>query len=38
VIITGKGGEVWMCVENNKKVPWIESEIVREELLKIIKK
>lgn len=32
VILTGKGGEVWMCVENNKKIPWSEAEIVREEL------
>jgi len=32
VILTGKGGEVWMCVENNKKIPWDEAKIVREEL------
>ncbi|MBI4709294.1 MAG: UDP-N-acetylmuramoyl-L-alanyl-D-glutamate--2,6-diaminopimelate ligase [Candidatus Portnoybacteria bacterium] len=32
VILTGKGGEVWMCVENGKKIPWQESEIVKEEL------
>lgn len=30
VILTGKGGEVWMCVENNKKMPWNETEIVKE--------
>lgn len=30
VILTGKGGEVWMCIENNKKIPWNESEIVKE--------
>jgi len=29
VILTGKGGEVWMCVENDKKIPWNESEIVK---------
>ncbi|MBI5306229.1 UDP-N-acetylmuramyl-tripeptide synthetase [Candidatus Wolfebacteria bacterium] len=28
VILTGKGGESWMCVENNKKIPWDEKEIV----------
>jgi UDP-N-acetylmuramoyl-L-alanyl-D-glutamate--2,6-diaminopimelate ligase len=32
VIITGKGGEVWMCVENSKKIPWDDREIVRTEL------
>ena len=38
VIITGKGGEVWMCVANGKKIPWDEQEIVRQELktLKIV--
>jgi len=35
VVLTGKGGEVWMCVENGKKIPWNEKEVV-EELLKII--
>ncbi len=34
VILTGKGGEVWMCVKNGKKIPWDESRIVREELEK----
>jgi len=29
VVLTGKGGEVWMCVENDKKIPWNESEIVK---------
>jgi len=32
VILTGKGGEVWMCVENGKKIPWDEREIVEKEL------
>ncbi len=32
VILTGKGGEVWMCVKNGKKIPWDESRIVKEEL------
>lgn len=30
VILTGKGGEVWMCIEKDKKIPWKESEIVKE--------
>jgi UDP-N-acetylmuramoyl-L-alanyl-D-glutamate--2,6-diaminopimelate ligase len=37
VISTGKGGEVWMCVENNKKIPWEESKIIKE-ILEEIKK
>lgn len=35
VILTGKGGEVWMCVENNKKIPWDEKEIVIEILRRL---
>lgn len=35
VIITGKGGEVWMCVENGKKIPWDERKIVEEEIKKL---
>jgi len=31
VILTGKGGEVWMCVENGRKIPWNEKEVVEEE-------
>jgi len=34
VILTGKAGEVWMCVENEQKVPWDEKKIVEEELEK----
>lgn len=30
VILTGKGGEVWMCVENGRKIPWNDAGIVRE--------
>jgi UDP-N-acetylmuramoyl-L-alanyl-D-glutamate--2,6-diaminopimelate ligase len=30
VILTGKGGEVWMCVENDKKIPWNEKKEVTE--------
>ncbi len=37
VISTGKGGEVWMCIENNKKIPWEESKIIKE-ILQEIKK
>lgn len=35
VILTGKGGEVWMCVENGKKIPWNERQIVEETLQKL---
>ncbi|MBU3918428.1 UDP-N-acetylmuramoyl-L-alanyl-D-glutamate--2,6-diaminopimelate ligase [Patescibacteria group bacterium] len=30
VIITGKGSEPWMVVKDNKKIPWDDREIVRE--------
>ena len=29
VIITGKGSEVWMCLENGKKIPWDDRQIVK---------
>jgi len=35
VIITGKGCEPWICVENNKKIAWDDREVVREEFKKI---
>jgi len=37
VILTGKGGEIWMCVENGKKIPWNEKRIVEELLVKLRK-
>lgn len=30
VLITGKGGEVLMCVENGRKIPWSDEETVRQ--------
>jgi len=30
VIITGKGCEPWMCLENGKKIPWSDKQIVKE--------
>ncbi|MBI1866283.1 MAG: UDP-N-acetylmuramoyl-L-alanyl-D-glutamate--2,6-diaminopimelate ligase [Candidatus Staskawiczbacteria bacterium] len=36
VVITGKGSEPWMCIENNKKIPWDDCQVAREELLKFI--
>ncbi|MCX6760148.1 MAG: UDP-N-acetylmuramoyl-L-alanyl-D-glutamate--2,6-diaminopimelate ligase [Candidatus Nealsonbacteria bacterium] len=30
VIITGKGSEPWMCVKNNKKIPWSDKNIAKE--------
>ena len=35
VIITGKGCEPWMCVEDGKKIPWDDREVVKEEFKKI---
>lgn len=32
VLLTGKGGEVWMCVADGKKIPWDERAIVEEAL------
>lgn len=32
VILTGKGGEVWMCVGGNKKIPWSDRGIAEEYL------
>ncbi len=29
VVLTGKGGEAWMCVKNGKKIPWDEKGIVK---------
>jgi len=33
VVLTGKGGEVWMCVAEGKKIPWDERAVVEEKLL-----
>jgi len=35
VIITGKGCEPWMCVADNRKIPWDDREVVREEFKKL---
>ncbi len=35
VIITGKGCEPWMCVANNKKIPWDDRKIAKEEFDKL---
>lgn len=32
VVITGKGGEVWMCVAGGRKIPWSDRKIVEETL------
>lgn len=32
VIITGKGSEPWMCLENGKKIPWSDKKIAVEAL------
>lgn len=35
VILTGKAGEVWMCVEGGKKIVWNERKIIKEEIDKL---
>ena len=35
VIITGKGCEPWLCAANNKKIPWDDRKVVRQELKRI---
>jgi len=35
VIITGKGSEPWICIENGKKIPWDDRKVAREELQKL---
>jgi len=30
IIITGKGSEPWMCLANNRKIPWSDRRIVEE--------
>jgi UDP-N-acetylmuramoyl-L-alanyl-D-glutamate--2,6-diaminopimelate ligase len=30
VVITGKGSEPWMCVKNDKKIPWSDRDIAKE--------
>jgi len=32
VIITGKGSEPWMCLENGRKIPWDDRKIVKKYL------
>lgn len=32
VVITGKGSEPWMCVENGRKIPWDDRQIARDAL------
>ena len=32
VIITGKGSEPWMCLENGRKIPWDDRKICQEKL------
>ena len=32
VVITGKGSEPWMCLENGKKIPWDDRQIAKDVL------
>jgi len=38
VLITGKGCEQAIVVKNNRKIPWDDRTVVREELVKIFSK
>jgi UDP-N-acetylmuramoyl-L-alanyl-D-glutamate--2,6-diaminopimelate ligase len=35
IAITGKGSEAWIRIENGKKIPWSEMEVVEEEMGKL---
>ena len=35
VIVTGKGSEPWMCLENGRKIPWDDRQIAREALKEV---
>lgn len=37
IVITGKGCEPWMCVANNKKIPWDDRDIAKKEFNKLLK-
>lgn len=36
IIITGKGCEPWICIKGNKKIPWDDREVVKEEFKKLV--
>jgi UDP-N-acetylmuramoyl-L-alanyl-D-glutamate--2,6-diaminopimelate ligase len=38
VLITGKGTDPYICIENNKKVPWSDYDVARDELGKLLGK
>jgi UDP-N-acetylmuramoyl-L-alanyl-D-glutamate--2,6-diaminopimelate ligase len=38
VLITGKGTDPCICVENGKKIPWSDAEVAREEIQRVITK
>ena len=38
VLITGKGTDPYICVENNKKLPWSDFKVAEEELSKVLNK
>ena len=35
VVITGKGCEPWICIKGDKKIPWDDRQVVKEEFKKI---
>lgn len=38
VLVTGKGAEQYICVKDNKKIPWDDRRVLRQELEKILEK
>ena len=38
VLITGKGTDPSICVENGKKIPWSDADVAREELGRLLKR
>ena len=36
VLITGKGTDPCICVEDGKKIPWSEAQVVREEVERLL--
>jgi UDP-N-acetylmuramoyl-L-alanyl-D-glutamate--2,6-diaminopimelate ligase len=38
VLITGKGTDPYICIEDNKKIPWSDYDVARDELAKVLGK
>lgn len=38
VVMTGKGCEPWICIQNGEKIPWDEAQTAREAIQEVLKK